>query len=118
PRLVALFENTIKIWEKKFPGGCVFYAISPELDDQPGPAREYLIAILSEYDNAIALAARIAIEEGHFRKDLDIDQFVFDFRAINTAYHHLGRLMDNKKADARARKAFNALLARSRKPNK
>ena len=113
PRIRAMFENSMEQWEHELPGGCIFYAVSAELDDQPGPAREFLIKGQLDFQDTIRRAAEIAVEEGHFRKDLDLDQFVFEFGSIASAYHYSGRLLGRPDAEKRAHKAFDALLARS-----
>jgi AcrR family transcriptional regulator len=113
PRIRAIFERTMKHWEHERPGGCVFYAVSAELDDQPGPARDYLIQTQLDFQDTIRRAAQIAVEEGHFRKDLDLDQFAFDYNAIPAAYHYAGRLLGKPDAEKRAEQAFEALLERS-----
>jgi AcrR family transcriptional regulator len=113
PRIVAMFENAMKRWENELPGGCIFHAVSAELDDKPGPARDFLIKGQLDYQDTIHRAAEIAVEEGHFRKDLDLDQFVFEFSSIAAAFHHSGRLLGKPDAEKRAYKAFAGLLARS-----
>jgi AcrR family transcriptional regulator len=112
-RIRAMFTRTIEQWEKGLPGGCIFYAVSAELDDQPGPVRDYLIEIQRDYRETQKRAAQIAVEEGEFREDLDLDQFVFELGSITTAYHHFGRLLGDPNAEHHARSAFEALLARS-----
>jgi len=112
-RIRALFERSMKQWEDALPGGCIFYAVSAELDDQPGPARDYLIAIQSDYRETLKRAAQIAVEVGEFRKDLDLDQFVFELASITAAYHHFGRLLGDPNAEKHAHAAFEALIARS-----
>jgi AcrR family transcriptional regulator len=112
-RVRAMFENSMKQWEDDLPGGCIFYAVSAELDDQPGPARDYLIEIQRDYRDTLKRAAQIAIDEGEFRKDLDLDQFVFEMGSITAAHHHFGRLLGDPKAEQHAYNAFEALLARS-----
>ena len=112
-RLRAIFESSMKQWEDDLPGGCIFHAVSAELDDQPGPARDYLVETQRDYADTLRRAAEIAIEEGQFRKDLDLDQFVFELGSITAAYHHFGRLLGDPEADQRARNMFEALLARS-----
>ncbi len=114
PRLVAMMKNALGNWEKDLPGGCVFYAVAAELDDQPGPARDFLIKTQTEQAETIRRMAQAAVEEGQLREDLDLDQFVFEFGAISAAYHHFGRLLGDPRAEERARKAFDSLLARSR----
>jgi AcrR family transcriptional regulator len=112
-RLRAIFESSMKQWEDDLPGGCIFHAVSAELDDQPGPARDYLVETQRDYADTLRRAAEIAIEEGQFRKDLDLDQFVFELGSITAAYHHFGRLLGDPDADHRARNMFEGLLARS-----
>jgi hypothetical protein len=100
-------------WETAFPGGCVFSAVSAELDDQPGPARDYLVEVQNDYHDVVKRAAQIAIDTGEFRKDLDPAQFAFEFGSITAAYHHFGRLLGDPRAEKHAYNAFEALLARS-----
>ena len=112
-RLRSIFESTMKQWEEDLPGGCIFHAVSAELDDQPGPARDYLVETQRDYADTLRRAAEIAVEEGEFRKDLDLDQFVFELGSITAAYHHFGRLLGDPEADQRAHKMFEGLLTRS-----
>ena len=112
-RIRAMFNRTMKQWEDELPGGCIFHSVSAELDDQPGPARDYLIEIQRDYQESLKRAARIAIEEGQFREDLDIEQFAFELGSITAAYHHFGRLLGDPQAEEHAYKAFEALLERS-----
>ncbi len=112
-RLRALFENTMQRWEKALPGGCVFDAVAAELDDQPGPARDYLVEVQKDYQEVVKRAAKIAIDVGEFRENLDLGQFAFEFGSITAAYHHFGRLLGDPEAEQQAYHAFEALLARS-----
>jgi AcrR family transcriptional regulator len=112
-RIRALFENTMQQWETAFPGGCVFSAVAAELDDQPGPARDYLVEVQKDYQDVVKRAAQIAIDAGEFRKTLDPGQFAFEFGSITAAYHHFGRLLGDLRAEQHAYNAFEALLARS-----
>lgn len=115
PRVRALFERWIE-WEKADfqPGGCIFIATAQELDDRPGPLRERLVGYQRDWLQALATAARIAVEEGHFRAGLDTAQFAYDLYAVILAYHHFSRLMQDPAAEARARSSFESLLASSR----
>ena len=112
-RLRAIVERTLNEWEDHLPGGCIFYAVSAELDDQPGPARDYLVAIQREQQKMLARSTRMAIEEGELRQDLDVDQFVFELGAVTAAYHHFGRLVGDPNAEKHARQMFEGLLARA-----
>lgn len=112
-RIRAMFQNSMKQWEDDLPGGCIFHAVSAELDDQPGPARDYLIEIQRDHQETVRRAAQIAVDEGEFRKDLDLDQFVFEMGSITAAYHHFGRLLGDPRAEKHANNMFESLLARS-----
>ena len=115
PRVVALFDRWMLWGSSAGPsGGCVFVAASTELDDRPGPLREALLQSQTEWTGAIARAASIAVEEGHFDADLDPGQFAFETYPILLGFHLYRRLMQDDDAEARARGAFDALLARSR----
>jgi AcrR family transcriptional regulator len=115
PRVRALFEHWLA-WEQSpsLPGGCPFMAASFELDDRPGPVRDFVVQSLRDWMDTMAGAARIAVQEGHFRADLDCEQFAHDCQGIGLAFVHASRLMKDPKARARAQSAFEALLSRSR----
>lgn len=116
PRVRSLFENWMTWEEAKFqPGGCVFIATANELDDRPGPLRDSLVSSQRDWLEALATAARIAVEEGHFREDLDTRQFAYDLYSIILAFHHFSRLLRDPDASSRARQAFGDLLRLSRR---
>ena len=112
PRLRALFENWLA-WSNApdMPGGCVLVAASTELDDRPGPQRDFLAKAFRSRAAFMAKAAELAIEAGHFRPDLDPEQFAFEVDAIVLGYHHAQRLMRNPNAGKLARGSFERLLA-------
>ncbi|MEM8963092.1 MAG: TetR/AcrR family transcriptional regulator [Acidobacteriota bacterium] len=115
PRIHALVENWFR-WERDIvgPGGCIFIAASTELDDRPGPVRDKLVAEQRRWIDALARSARIAIDEGHFRPDLDAAQFAFDLFGIILVYHYYHRLLRAPDSEARARHAFEELLKSAR----
>lgn len=119
PRVVMLFERWLLWGSSAGPtGGCVFVAASSELDDRPGPLREALLTSQSEWTGALARAASIAVEEGHFRDDLDCAQFAFETYSILLGFHLYRRLMQDSQTERRARASFDALLTRSRASSK
>ncbi len=115
PRVRALFERWLA-WERSqnLPGGCPFTAASFELDDRPGPVRDFVVQRLRDWMDTLAGAARIAVQEGHFRADLDCEQFAHECEGIALAYVHASRLLRDPRALERARSAFEALVSRSR----
>ena len=116
PRIRALFDRWLD-WADRtdiMPGGCVLIAASIELDDKPGPQRDYLVLAHRGRVAALAKAASLAVEAGHFRADLDPEQFAFDFYAITLGFHDHNRLLRDPKAKERARNAFERLLVSCR----
>jgi AcrR family transcriptional regulator len=118
PRVRALFENWLA-WEQSpsLPGGCPFMAASFELDDRPGPVRDFVVQSLRDWMDTMAGAARIAIQEGHFRADLDTEQFAHDCQGILLAFAHASRLLRDPRARERATTAFEALVRAARAPS-
>jgi AcrR family transcriptional regulator len=117
PRVRALFDGWLS-WDRDHlqEGGCIFVAASVELDDAPGPARDALVQSQRDWLDVLAQAARIAVAEGHFRKDVDVEQFAHDEYAAMLGFHHATRLMRDPQAETRARRAFEALLTAARAP--
>lgn len=115
PRVRALFECWLR-WPQAVPqpGGCLFIAAAAELDDRPGPVRDRLVELQRQWLGTIAGAAARAKAEGHFRPDLDPEQFAFELDGITLAFHHADRLLRDGRAAARARASFERLLVMSR----
>jgi AcrR family transcriptional regulator len=115
PRVRTLFDGWLQ-WEQSpgLPGGCPFMAASFELDDRPGPVRDFVVQNLRDWMDTMAGAARIAVQEGHFRADLDCEQFAHECQGIGLAFVHASRLMRDPKARVRAQTAFDSLLDASR----
>jgi AcrR family transcriptional regulator len=115
PRVRALVDNWLA-WSKQdfLPGGCIFVQAGVELDDRPGPARDRFIASQRDWLGVLAGAARIAVDEKHFRKDLDTEQLAHELYSIAYGYHFLRRVGDPAKAERRARTAFERILVDAR----
>jgi len=63
----------------------------------------------------VALVLR-AVELGHLRSDLDVEQFVWELCGIYLSHHAAHRFLRSADADQRAQTAFDALLARALPP--
>lgn len=115
PRVRALFEHWLK-WglNESLPGGCIFMHAIAELDDRPGPARDALVDWQRQWLDALAKAARIAVNEGHFRTTLDAELFAFQEYGLVMAYYHARRLFNDPLAEHRVRRAFDALVESAR----
>jgi len=114
PRLRALFERWLN-WENDIalPGGCIFVAATTELDDRPGLVRDRLVELQRDWIDTLRISFRKGIEAGLFRADADAEQFAQDMYGIMLALHFHRRLMRDRDADTRARRAFDALLERA-----
>ncbi|HRC58221.1 MAG TPA: TetR/AcrR family transcriptional regulator [Kofleriaceae bacterium] len=112
PRVRALFDHWLA-WAEQ-PGGCFFVAITAELDDHDGPARVALEQATKDWIDALATAARIAVAEGHFRKDLDVLQFAFQAYSVMLGAHLYARFLRDDNALLRTRRAIETLIAASR----
>lgn len=115
PRVRALFEGWLE-WAKAdfLPGGCIFMAAAVELDDQSGPPRAELVATEKDWLDTIATAARIAVAEKHFRRDLDPRQLAHELVSLVHGHHFFRRLMKDPQAEARTRRAFERLITDAR----
>jgi hypothetical protein len=96
------------------PGGCPFVVASYEYDDRPGPVREAVVATQGDWVEAVSMAAKIAIDESHFRPDLDTEQFAFDLYGIFLSFHLYHRLLRDPEVRQRARVAFDRLIESSK----
>ncbi len=114
PRVRALVENWLECGRTREPGGCVIVKASTELDEQPGPVRDHLRGLHESLDDAIARIVEGGAREGHFRADVDGRQFAFDLYAVMLGFHHAYRLLDDPRAEARARAAVEMLIAAAR----
>lgn len=112
PRVIALFEQWCRWAERS--GGCIFVAATAELDDKPGVVRDRLVELQQAWLQTLARAARLAVEEGHFRAGTDVEQVAFEFYALLLATHHHTRLLRDPHALKRAKTAFDHLLSRCR----
>ncbi len=112
PRLQALFSYWLKWGER--PGGCFFVGASTELDDRPGPPRDALVRAQKDWVDELAKAARIAVREGHFRPDLDPDQFAFELYSIMLGAHLFARFLREPTASTRTHDAFVRLVSSAR----
>ncbi len=115
PRIRAFVDRWIR-WSQApyLPGGCVFLATANELDDRPGPLRDSLVAAQRDWIEALTTAARLAVEEGHFHRDLDTHQFAYELYSILLAHHHFDRLLRDPETEPRTRRAFERLIRSAR----
>jgi AcrR family transcriptional regulator len=110
-RMRALFEHWLE-WSQSspLPGGCLFVQAAAELDDRPGPVRDRLVQYQRQWLGVIATSLELGIAAGAFHNTVDPEQFAHDVYGVMLAYHHASRLLRDPRAEARARRGFDALL--------
>jgi AcrR family transcriptional regulator len=115
PRLASLVHHWLGWAERAgLPGGCPVAAAMFELDDRDGPVRDKVVALEAEWRSLLRRLVRQAIEQGHLRDDLDVDQFVWELCGIYLSHHTSRRFLRHADSDARARTAFEALVERGK----
>src|SRR4029077_3615569 len=114
PRLEALVRNWFG-WAPRagLPGGCPVAAGLFEFDDIEGRVRSKILEMEGEFRRLLIDLVQRAVDLGHLRRDLDVDQFVWELCAIYLGHHAAHRFLRAADADARAQTAFQALLARA-----
>ena len=115
PRVRALVDNWLR-WSagpRGAPSGCLFVSAASEFDDRPGPVRDEVARQVRDWRGTLARAARIAIEEGHFRADLDPEQFAFELHALLLGYQLQARLLE-RDAQRLAEAALDRLFVSAR----
>ncbi len=114
-RVRALFEHWLAV--SKEPGApCLFASASMEYDDQPGVVREQVVRDQLDFAEAVQQIFRTGISEGEFRPDADDGQFQHDLMGVMLGFFHAYRLLGDGAAEARARTAFEHLIAAARAP--
>jgi len=119
PRLQKLVGGWFG-WARRagLPGGCPVAAGLFEFDDIEGPVRDKLLAMESQWRAFLTGLVRSAITHGHFRRDLDVEQFVWELCGIYLGHHAAHRFLRSQDADRRAHTAFAALVDRAKRDSR
>jgi AcrR family transcriptional regulator len=117
PRVRVLFERKLEwIRGEQELRGCLLQKASLEYHNRYGhPVRERVVHALQDWRELLARCAQTAMDEGHFRTDLDPEQFGYEFDGITMMYQQMHGLMRDRAAGERAHRAFESLLDRSRR---
>lgn len=117
PRILGFFSNWLDHLndDSAQPGGRVLIAASTDLDDRPGPLRDFVQKTQKNLIANIEKAAQMAVDEGHFRRDLDVEQFAWSMYSYILGYHHFKRMLEDPKAELHLKQSFFALVDSARK---
>src|ERR1700722_8094526 len=119
PRLRALVRNWFG-WAQRagLPGGCPVAAGLFEFDDVEGRVRNKILEMEAQWRLTLTELVQRAVDLGHLRRNLDVDQFVWELCGIYLGHHAAHRFLRSSDADRRAQTAFQALVDRAMKPGK
>jgi AcrR family transcriptional regulator len=120
PRLRVLFDKKLEwIRGEADARGCLLQKAALEYHNRVGhPVRERIEHALQDWRDLVTRCAQTAIDEGHFRADLDPQQFGYEFDGITMMYQQTQGLLRERGAGERAQTAFDSLLDRSRRSHR
>lgn len=87
-----------------------------EFDDVEGRVRNKILEMEAAWRRTLIELVRRAVELGHLRRDVDVDQFVWELCGIYLGHHAAHRFLRAADADSRAQTAFAALVDRAMPP--
>ena len=93
-----------------FRGGCFFSAASLEFDGRPGPVRDEVASMVSEWLMALEASIQDAQEAGHVSADVDRRQLAFELHSLGMGANWAFQLYQDRDAFARARSAIRQRL--------
>ena len=111
PRIKALVNNWVS-WTAKITGGCIFVQASNDFKDRPGKVRDFLLRQQEAWIDSLRRIARSAIDAGHFRQDIDCDQFAFELYSLLLGFHLYYTLLENDDIRMRQQASLEALIKR------
>jgi hypothetical protein len=74
--------------------------------------------MVGSWQRELIRAIRQAMDTGELRADVQPRELVFDLYGVILVLHHDARLMNSPDAQARARRAFERLIAACRTPSR
>jgi AcrR family transcriptional regulator len=114
-RLERLFDGYLRYIESDtFPGGCFFASVLAEVDMQPGPLRDRLVAFLRSWLERLEAAVREGQADGTVAPEEDAGQLAFEVEAallLANAQYVVAR--DGRPIE-RARRMFERRLEAAR----
>ena len=84
-----------------------------EFDDIEGRVRNKILEMESEFRGLLTGLVQRAVDLGHLRQELDVDQFVWELCGIYLGHHAAHRFLRAADAETRANTAFEALIVRA-----
>jgi AcrR family transcriptional regulator len=95
-----------------FEGGCFLCAASAEMDGRPGPVRDAVAAVMSEWINVLSANVDSAAAAGQLQGDIDRSALAFRLNALGMAANWQRQLLHDSSGIEHARAAWRAELDR------
>jgi AcrR family transcriptional regulator len=111
PRIRALVDNWTD-WTARITGGCIFVQAGNDFKDRAGKVRDFLMLQQDAWINSLRRIAQSAIRVGHFRQDMDCDQFAFELYSLLLGFHLYYKLLQIEDTKARQETALDNLIKR------
>ncbi len=110
--ILSLTDAWLDYMEREvFRGGCFLVAASIEFDSRPGPVRDEIAGLVSEWLMALEAAIGDAQDAGHVAPDIDPQQLAFELHALCMGANWAYQLYRDSAAFDRARSAIRRRLS-------
>jgi AcrR family transcriptional regulator len=114
PRLQMMLNLWIKTSISELNTGCIYISGAMELDDRPGPVRDELARIVQDWRGALIKAIKMAISEGHLKKNVNPRQMLFSFYGAILCLQHDARFLREKESINVVKKAIKSIIDANR----
>ena len=112
PRLHAFVDFYLRYVERDvFPGGCFFAAALTEMNMQPGPVRDRLVAVFDSWLGTLAETVREGQAKGELDPSEDPDQLAFELEAAFFLANNQFVVKHSSEPLERARRTIEQRLA-------
>lgn len=111
PRLRAIFERWLARTAVEAGSGCIWISAATEYDDRSGQVRDELVSMIRSWQRECTRAIEQAIAVGDLSPEVDPQDLLFAVYGIILVVHHDARLLNSPDAVARARRAFDGVIA-------
>ena len=110
--VLSLTDAWLDYMEREvFRGGCFLVAASVEYDSRPGPVRDEIVGLVSEWLMGLEAAIADAQDAGHVSRDTDAQQLAFELHSLCLGANWAFQLYRDGMAFDRARSAIRRRLA-------
>ncbi|HEY2216636.1 MAG TPA: TetR/AcrR family transcriptional regulator [Solirubrobacteraceae bacterium] len=113
PRLLAIGEAWCDyLGSDVFAGGCFLCAASAEMDGRPGPVRDVVAEVMSEWIAVLRTNVEAAVAAGDLPEETDSSALAFRLNALGMAANWQRQLMHDGSGIEHARAAWRVELGR------